>query len=967
MPNNKSPEGSAEVLAALKAQLTELQPQLLNLGQIVALKASLNRLKTLLTGLLPAGDTLLTDLGTVIAGISGVDGDLSSFGDALAKLYDIQQRLTNAQLAAAELDVAQSLLVGAISQVRQLLNYRPDIGAILDDLAAVKRLSGGPADATSFHDFNVLQIAFRDVWMHAFSDELRNAALELYYQAVTLYKDAGLTLPDTESLDDVESLKAFLTELGLVNASTTSSSSNPDGISAALEKLLEGTFLSGMAGRGGKGGTLSNVSPIPQQVSTVFGPAAVNFPLLTPQQQSFVLWQAQLASSTDATKEQKKAATDAGLQVLSSAQGAGGRLLKLVQDLSTMMSQPYAFDVFAPDSFNFGVMITYRQQWEPGDYQAGRLVSTIPLAPGETRKISVKRTVKESRVSKSIEKSASDRSRQFSSTQRAEADIMEKVSTATNFKTTAHGTFNFSFGSIDATTDFATNQAQDSTQTKKAFHEATLKAAEEYKQERSLEVDSTTSMETEETTSGEISNPNNELTVTYLYYELQRRYKIREFLYRVRPVVLVAQDVPSPDHIDEAWLIQNQWILARVLLDESLRPALVYLTTGMAGDEVSSEVLKVQWETQRQLVSKLENLTDAQIKTRDVMREALVGATTARDMLPEMPGALKVLSLGMDPTDPERHVLDAMRQAGESRLKYVEQALADAQEKLKDATTTFTQVTKEYVVALQNKYARHVAIDQLRLHVKQNIFYYMQAIWDHEPPDQRFFRLYKKKIPCLQLDANAQVSATVTGTSLTNMVAEFSMSAPSAGGNLANYEHDLVELADLDNPIGYKGNYIVFPMKDQCYLTTYMLSNFVDNYLGALDPDGSDDFDPQTFEQEWLATEPDSRERDALKQQLSAYIQEIRRSTDEIIVPTGQLFVEALPGTHALLEDFKLLHRAEDVRKVKAEVRHAELENLRLAARLVQGQHKPALLEDPDIDKKIVVDGKAAVLVDPGP
>src|SRR3954464_2718120 len=106
MPNNKSPEGSAEVLAALKAQLTELQPQLLNLGQIVALKASLNRLKTLLTGLLPAGDNLLRDLGTVIAGIRGVDGDLSSFGDALAKLYDIQQRLTNAQLAAAELDVA---------------------------------------------------------------------------------------------------------------------------------------------------------------------------------------------------------------------------------------------------------------------------------------------------------------------------------------------------------------------------------------------------------------------------------------------------------------------------------------------------------------------------------------------------------------------------------------------------------------------------------------------------------------------------------------------------------------------------------------------------------------------------------------------------------------------------------------------------------------------------------------------
>ncbi|VTZ59781.1 hypothetical protein EMEDMD4_1240009 [Sinorhizobium medicae] len=30
---------------------------------------------------------------------------------------------------------------------------------------------------------------------------------------------------------------------------------------------------------------------------------------------------------------------------------------------------------------------------------------------------------------------------------------------------------------------------------------------------------------------------------------------------------------------------------------------------------------------------------------------------------------------------------------------------------------------------------------RLRMHVKQNILFYMQAIWNHEPPDQRFFRL----------------------------------------------------------------------------------------------------------------------------------------------------------------------------------------------------------------------------------
>jgi hypothetical protein len=67
------------------------------------------------------------------------------------------------------------------------------------------------------------------------------------------------------------------------------------------------------------------------------------------------------------------------------------------------------------------------------------------------------------------------------------------------------------------------------------------------------------------------------------------------------------------------------------------------------------------------------------------------------------------------------------------------------------------------------------------------------------------------------------------------------------------------------------------------------------------------------------------------------------------------LFIEALPGTHLLLEDFKLVHRAIDVKKVQAELRRAEMENLRLAARLAVGNYG-----DPDVERKIVVEGHNA-------
>ena len=60
-----------------------------------------------------------------------------------------------------------------------------------------------------------------------------------------------------------------------------------------------------------------------------------------------------------------------------------------------------------------------------------------------------------------------------------------------------------------------------------------------------------------------------------------------------------------------------------------------------------------------------------------------------------------------------------------------------------------------------------------------------------------------------------------------------------------------------------------------------------------------------------------------------------------------------------MLEDFKLKHRELDVYKVQEEVRKAELENLRLAARLLNDER-----EDPDIEKKIVIEGNAAVVVD---
>ena len=99
--------------------------------------------------------------------------------------------------------------------------------------------------------------------------------------------------------------------------------------------------------------------------------------------------------------------------------------------------------------------------------------------------------------------------------------------------------------------------------------------------------------------------------------------------------------------------------------------------------------------------------------------------------------------------------------------------------------------------------------------------------------------------------------------------------------------------------------------------------------------------------------------RPQLKDQYDKLVKAPHRNGEEIIVPTGSLFIEALPATTSLMERFKMLHRAIDVKKVQAEVRKAELENLRLVDRILHDER-----EDPYIEKKIVIEGGTPIVVD---
>ena len=74
-------------------------------------------------------------------------------------------------------------------------------------------LRDGPADVTSYHDFNSLQIAFRHVWTEVFDTELEALGKELYQEFVKLKDFSGLDNGKDDPISTVEDLARLIADV----------------------------------------------------------------------------------------------------------------------------------------------------------------------------------------------------------------------------------------------------------------------------------------------------------------------------------------------------------------------------------------------------------------------------------------------------------------------------------------------------------------------------------------------------------------------------------------------------------------------------------------------------------------------------------------------------------------------------------------------------------------------------------
>ena len=824
-------------------------------------------------------------------------------------------------------------------------------------------LQKGPADTTAFYDFHSLQIAFTHVWHQLFDETIVNLSEKVQHDLENTGRK-GILQSINERMMGVKAPGINVLTAAVEEAQKHSNEEVPTEISAAFDiSFIEYDALTS-ENKIKLNALAKDINkyevqpPVTKTTTNIFGMEIPSF------------------ESTPDYTAIASVLRDQGERIIDNIRiNKPYTTNQLLKELQEKLLSKYEFTVFAADkdyhSLNFGIMNTFRQKWEPISYQAGKLVKTIPLSPKEERKYSVKTTYNAKTTRKQAQKNNSSIQNEINTTSRAESDIIAKAHDKSNFSMSVK----LDYSKISSEVKFGKDAEKESSQAKKDFRESVIKAAQEYKEERSVEINTEETLGSEYNESGTIVNPNDELSVTYLFYELQRRYRISEQLYRVMPVVMVAQPVPSPDQITEAWIIAHDWILNRALLDDSFRGTLQYLAQKNVGDDFAIRELRKNLRQQRTLVNNLQlEFSKLQMQVEDKYASLQSRVNNRIDEEHNKRFYKWWWWWGQDnkpdsPPDPE--MAKAMEQAAADDHKHAVEQAEKMSMSLQREVNALHQITMDYNNVMREHLDRITQTRRLIVHIKNNILYYMQAIWSMEPPDQRFMRLYKVRVPQFE----AERTCIIKDEPAEDLFAQFREEGKvkhtgwlhgkvvrNAAGNPDITYKELVEVADLDTMLGFKGNYMIFPLKEHNALTELMAAPYIDEAFGAMDPDQLSNINLEEFSKYICCLHDENpaeydRLQPVLKEWLKKLLADPLRNGDEVIIPTGSMFIEMLPSDKSLLEDFKLKHREWDVYKVQAEVRKMELENIRYAARLLNAER-----EDPDTERKIVVEGKNGMI-----
>ena len=821
----------------------------------------------------------------------------------------------------------------------------------------------GIADTTAFHDFHEMIPALPDVWQDVFDRRLIN----LVDAGVRELAAAGLEVstlsapppPDGDGADPPRPADRLLDRLGRLASVYESTSAGairprPATLSAPASAVADG--VTDLAG-----GVLYRAVDVADDATGT--PVAARPRVRDHRDVAGV--RAPRRPVDDAFEAVDTAGVSRDTYVVPTVPA-------LLRELRSYLRGRHAFTVFAAEgkqrAINFGVLLTWRHEMEPLTYQVGRIAHTITLAPGERRKIVTRQRRSLKRSSVEADKALRSSRSETTDTLRAESELIRKANASTDFHLSAEGTTDLLVSGGTFSTNATRSVGRDGNDTRRRFREAVVKAAQELRNEVSMEVKEESEGLFEEETTAEVHNPNDEVALTAVFYTLQRRYRLRERLYRARPVIMVAMPVPDPSEITTAWLIRHAWILRRCLLDDRFATALDYLTSSFLGDKETLKHLRKTVQQHEKALGAAEHrlrsaraLVEHRSSALSGLRRRLAGRSEDGivDELFDLPGLslMKDASnfvgsiFGRGDDDQAKRERQAMLlEAVEEDLARAEREAREAESQMAGASNALQEATRDLVAAERNARNHEVRIAECRVHVRDFLLHYMQCIWAHQPPDQRFFELHDVQVPVLTANVRVTRDGVFDRPGLDGITPDRFRVDFADAGNEVEFT-SLAQICDLDQPLGFRGNLALFPMKDGNALTDVIIAPYIDEHEVLRDPDdiGASwtlaDLEEYADRLRGDPTVDFDEHVEFLRATLERLLTAPRLAEEEIVVPTTSLYVDLLISGGKLLEQYKEMHRALDVEKVREELRTDKLDALRRAARIDERE-----LADPDMD-----------------
>jgi hypothetical protein len=358
-------------------------------------------------------------------------------------------------------------------------------------------------------------------------------------------------------------------------------------------------------------------------------------------------------------------------------------------DLGERIPANYSFDPFLPRTVNFGLQVIYRQGWVPMGTQPGEIVRTLPLGPKQSEKITVKAIVRTKSTRQSEISSSVETATESSSATKDSSEVVQEASESFNWHVEASASASFGFGSASLTAGMGGENASSSRDTKSQLNEAMQKTASKIRSDTKIIISTEQEDTREYAQESVITNPNEEIAVTYIYSRLQRQYEITTYLSEVNTVIFVAEEIPAPREIDGAWIRRYDWILTRQLLDESFREDLAIVRANTPNSAATDAGID-------------ENIAK--------LMESFSGGSSPG--LPDYSGL-------------PGQVPDIFQTPQNAYEREVERDRA--------RNATFDQYRR--------------SLTRLRAHIYDNILHYCRAIWSAEDPDTRLMRYARIRVP----------------------------------------------------------------------------------------------------------------------------------------------------------------------------------------------------------------------------